>query len=467
MKKRKSRIALTLVLYLVSCGISFSQEPIIFKYETFMDRVIQNNPLMERANNVSMIGNLQYKSARGGYDPIIAGNYSNKFYKGTNYYSELNSMVKQPLFTSQYLKFGYDYGVGANINAESMTSQSGLMYMGLEVDLLQGLVIDYRRANVLKTKEYVNYFNAEKDIQINNLLFESSQRYFDWLLTNKLVSLNKYFLNLATLRMGGVRDLTNIGERPAVDTVEALIFLQSRELDLQTATIDNQKAIYDLLPLANISSDISSVSSSIIVSDSLDMYYERASLNYFNLLNQDTINNPVILKYNSFQNVLAIESRLKKEMIKPKLNVNYNFLTSGSEYNVSSNNYKWGLNLSFPLLFRSSLNDYKIANLNLKNNSLELRNKSNELNFKIKLLKKNIDVLNSQILNATTNVKFSKQLVEAEKLKFIGGESSLFVLNARESKWLETEVKLAEYKVKYIKAVLNIIYLQGNLNYKM
>jgi hypothetical protein len=202
--------------------------------------------------------------------------------------------------------------------------------------------------------------------------------------------------------------------------------------------------------------------------DSLETHYEKARTILFKMLNQDSINNPVLLKYSSFQNVLEIENRFRKEMIKPRLNVNYNLLSNNPDsFNplFSTNNYKWGINLSFPLLLRSSRNEYKMARLNSQNNSFELANKSNELDFKINMLKQTINLTLEQLQVAQKSVKYTKQLVEAEKLKFINGESSLFMVNTRESKWLDTELKLAEYKLKFIKTVLNIIYLKGNLNY--
>ena len=157
-------------------------------------------------------------------------------------------------------------------------------------------------------------------------------------------------------------------------------------------------------------------------------------------------------------------------MIKPILNVKYNFLSnSGSAINpvLSNNNYKWGLNMSFPLLLRNPINEYKMAKVISENNSLELLNKTNELNFKINALQKTVSILAQQLLNAERSVSYSKLLLEAEKLKFENGESSVFMINTRENKLLETELKLAEYKLKFIKMVLTIIYLNGSLNYKI
>ena len=466
----KNKLLFLLFIIILRSTSVNSQNTTSLSFDSYLDNILTNNPLAKKASNVKTYGELQYKAAKGNYDPTLNGSYENKYFNGSNYYSHLNSEIKQQLFTSQYLKFGYEYGVGNNINPENYTTTNGLPYLGLEVGLLQGLMIDYRRADVLKSKEYMNYYSAEKNIQINNLLFESSQKYFDWLFTAKQLALNNYFMNIANLRLRGIEALANIGEQATIDTIEAAIFYQTRLLDFQSSTIDYQKTNNDLAAFNWQENNPSSIQQNYIPVDSLDTYFIKAKNNFIKTLYQDSSNNPVLVKYNSFQNVLEIENRLKKEMIKPKLNVNYNFLSnSQSQLNpaFSNNSYKWGANVSFPLLLRNSRNEYKMGKINSENNSLELNNKSNELNFKINTLKQTINILADQLQNATRSTSYNKQLVEAEKLKFTNGESSLFMLNARESKWLESELKLAEYKLKFIKTVLNIIYLKGNLNYKL
>lgn len=461
----KSNFIYTILIF-ISCNV-FAQTPSVLSYEAFLKNVLENNPIAKKAENIKQYGELQYKAAKGNFDPSISGTYDNKYFNNSNYYSVLSSGVKIPLFTAQNLKFGYEYGVGANVNPEHYTPSYGLPYVGLEVGLLQGLVIDYRRAEVMKSKEYVEYYSAEKNVQLNSLLFESSLKYFDWLFSLKQVSLNDYFLNLARQRLIGIESLASAGERAAVDTIEAAIFYQSRLLDLQSSEIESQKQSNDLTSF-NWQSNGADLSSLYIPQDSLDGYFERVKSSLVRRLNQDSLSNPIIAKYSSLQSVLEIENKIKREMIKPKLNVNYNLLSyNPNSYSpvYSQNNYKWGVDLSFPLLLRKSRNEYKMAKLNYQNNSFELANKSNELDFKMKTLKQNISILAEQLQNSERSVKYSKQLVEAEKLKFVNGESSLFILNARENKWLESELKLSEYKLKFIKTVLNIIYLKGNLNY--
>ena len=463
----KNSIIFFFLILFSNCLIA--QTTSVLSYELYLKNILQNNPISKRAENIKQYGEIQYKAAKGNFDPSISGTYDNKFYNHSNYYSVLSTGVKIPLFTAQNLKFGYEYGVGANVNPEQYTSSYGLPYVGIEVGLLQGLLIDYRRAEVMKSKEYVNYYSAEKNIQVNSLLFESSLKYFDWLFCLKQVALNNYFLNLARQRLIGVESLASVGERAAVDTIEAAIFYQSRLLDLQSSEIESRKQNNELASY-NWQTDGASLNTIYLPQDSLEGYFEKVKSSLVARLNQDSLINPIIEKYNSFQNVLEIDNKLKREMIKPKLNVNYNLLSyNPNSYSpvYSQNNYKWGVDFSLPIFLRKSRNEFKMSKLNAQNNSLELASKSNELDLKIRALKQNISLLAEQLLNAKRSVKYYKQLVEAERMKFNNGESSLFILNTRESKWLESELKLSEYELKFIKTVLNIIYLQGNLNYQL
>jgi outer membrane protein TolC len=447
---------------------SFSQNATTLSYDVFLNNVLQNNPLAKRAENETRYGEAQFKAARGNYDPFVTGSYEQKQLNGSNYYTTINSELKQQIFTSQYFKFGYDYGTGTYINPEYNTSPNGLPYIGMEVGVLQGLLIDKRRAEVLKAREYLNYYDAEKRIQLNSLLFDASQRYFDWLFSLKQLSLNNYFMLVSKQRLIGIESLANIGERATVDTIEAAIFYQSRLLDLQSALIDNQKAVNEISSFNWQVNSPALMTNDYIASDSLDFYFNKAKSALSKSLFQNVPANPILSKYSSLQKVLLVENRLKKEMIKPNLNLKYNFLSTGDAAvnpGFSTNNYRFGMNLSFPLFLRNPNNDYKLAKLMSQNNSLELSNKTNELNFKINALKNTLSILAEQLQNADRTARYSKQLVEAEKLKFSNGESTLFMLNTRENRWLDSEIKLAEYKLKFIKSVLNLIYLNGNLSY--
>ncbi len=464
---KPNKFFLFFMLCIVKLGIT---QNALLDYNEFISSIIKNNPLSIRSDNEKRYGDLQLKAARGNYDPVLSGNYDQKQFIGKNYFTTLNSEIKQPIFTSQYFKMGYDFGNGQNLNPELGTPINGLPYVGIEVGVLQGLIIDKRRAEILKSREYINYYTAEQKNQLNNLLFQSSLSYFDWLFSAKQIALNNYFMVVAQKRLLGIEALANIGERAAVDTIEAAIFYQTRLLDLQNAEMDYLKNSNEVSSYIWQNNLPTFSSNNIQVKDSIEIYFNKAKRVLAQNLKTLNLQNPILSKYSALQKVLEVDVRYKKEMIKPVLNIKYNFLQNNNTIinpGFSSNNYKWGLNMAFPLLLRNSRNEYKMAQLISQNNNLEMQNKANELNVKLTTINQSLVIIDQQLLNAERSVNYGKLLLESEKLKFDNGESSLFLINVRENKLLESELKFAEYKVKYIKAVFNIIYLAGNLDYKL
>lgn len=449
-------------------GMCLAQSNSSYNYNSFLSSVKELNPLAARAANSSSYGKAQLKAAKGNYDPQLLSKSESKQFNAYNYFTSVNTELKQPLFTSQYLVAGYQYGQGIYLDPERSTPLIGLPYIGLEASLLQGLIFDKRRAELIKAKHYSNYFDAEQKVILNDLLFQASNAYVEALYTKKINELLGYFANLANQRLKAISDLSLAGEKPTIDTIEAAIFLQGRMLDKQSAEIEFVKNINELFTLT--SSSYSAGISSVKLSDSIEIVYSQA-LQYIQraILNEQNTN-PIISQYLAKQKVLETEKKLKREMIKPVLDLKYNFLNTSNDIispGFNTSNYKWGATFSLPLFLRKPRNEYKMSIFDAKNNELETINKQNQIQFKRKYILEAIGITAGQIVNAERSSAFSKLLVEAERLKFNNGESSLFLLNARENKWLETELKLAEYKLKFIKSFIELTYINGDLKYEL
>jgi outer membrane protein TolC len=53
--------------------------------------------------------------------------------------------------------------------------------------------------------------------------------------------------------------------------------------------------------------------------------------------------------------------------------------------------------------------------------------------------------------------------LKAEEVKFSIGESSMFLVNARENKLLETQQKMNELKTKFFKSLIGLAWATGQL----
>jgi outer membrane protein TolC len=120
--------------------------------------------------------------------------------------------------------------------------------------------------------------------------------------------------------------------------------------------------------------------------------------------------------------------------------------------------------LSLPLFQRQARGEIaktknKIANLNWdrKYLSFEIENKVKTSFTEFYALKQQINT-NENVVNA------NKLLFETENTKFQMGESSLFLINSREQKYIETMQKHIALKAKFYVSFYKNLWSMGTLN---
>ena len=94
---------------------------------------------------------------------------------------------------------------------------------------------------------------------------------------------------------------------------------------------------------------------------------------------------------------------------------------------------------------------------------MELLNTNREVANSISNTFNEIKFLESALSLQTKMIENYKKLLEGEHSKFDNGESSIFMLNSRESKLIDGEIKLAEIKSKLEKMKTELYYNAGSL----
>jgi outer membrane protein TolC len=178
-------------------------------------------------------------------------------------------------------------------------------------------------------------------------------------------------------------------------------------------------------------------------------------------------NNPLILASINKQSVFEIEQKLKREKLKPKLKVKYNPLISTSSNSVAPSysfyDYTWGFDFSMSLFLRSERAGIQKGEIKLQEIDLDIQDKRNELKNKIENSLQQQAILIEQVSVFEQNVKGYKQLLEGENEEFKYGESSVFLLNQRQEKYINGQLKLIEMKIKLQRERLNYLYYSNKL----
>jgi outer membrane protein TolC len=459
-------ISIILFCFLFSCINIYAQEKKILPLENFIAKVKTHHPLARVANIQLDKANANLLMAKGGFDPSVSVDLSSKIFDSKNYYNYNQAELKVPLPIGE-VKTGIENNGGQFLESEISKGRSS--YLGVEIPLVKGLMIDKRRAFLQQAKIAVQQNTAQQKLLLNDLLLEAYVAYYHWVGATKLYNVFSNYVAVSNNRLRLVKTGVVNGDRPAMDSIEAISQLQNFELmqadafvKITSATLDLNNFIWDGNGLAqNITTDV--------VPDTT-IFVKNNLLQQINVLAQsNSLQNPLLQQYKFKIDGLQIEKKLKYQNLLPTLNFKANllnsnyFVTKNLGTSLLENNNRWGLNLKIPLRFREGRGEYKLAKLKIEESSLELKQKTQEIENKIKDYTNQFLFLQKQIVIANETYNNYNSLLRNETLRFSNGESSLFLVNSRENKMLEMEQKRIELQVKLIKVKYTLDWANGSI----
>jgi outer membrane protein TolC len=449
-------------------SLSFSWSQAVLSEKEFYEIILLNHPLVKQAGIKPQMGESQLLKAKGGFDPKLFSQLDRKNYDGVTNYQKLNAGLSIPTWYGIQVKSGFESNSGPYLSSEDKTPAGGLWYGGVSVNLGQGMMIDQRRAELFKARIYQESTLQEQRLLLNELVYESGYAYWDWFLAHysKAVLQNSY--DLATVRLQGVKITAELGDRPIIDTVEARIQVQYRQSLLNNYQTDllNSKVKLSTFLWTELQEPLE------LDATTLPLEMDSVSVRVISLLSEMDIDslaeNHPYLNMNGLKiKTLEIDQKLKREQVKPTVNLSYNFINEPINYNpmtnLSPNNNKIGIQFEMPLLFRKERGDLELAKLKVQDEQLSYLN--NKVYLKAKIKQAQNDLLNAlnQLDIYRQTVLDSRQLFEAEKMMFEQGESSLFLVNARELTYIQANLKYIEVLCKYQQALLSLRFSLANL----
>uniref|UniRef100_UPI0025BAEFD4 TolC family protein n=2 Tax=unclassified Flavobacterium TaxID=196869 RepID=UPI0025BAEFD4 len=231
----------------LGCAV-FGQQPFSkeLTYNEFLGYVKKYHPLVKNANLELSKAQANLMMARGGFDPKIEVDFSQKQFKDKEYYSILNSSFKIPTWYGIELKAGFDNNEGVYLNPENTTPNQGLTSFGISVPLGQGLFINQRMADVRKAKIQVKLSESERKLQAVSILYDASLAYFNWKKNFEEMKLYEMYSKNAEIRLQGIKSLITQGDKPAIDSIEAGIIVKNRALSLEDSKLKLTKAKLEL-----------------------------------------------------------------------------------------------------------------------------------------------------------------------------------------------------------------------------
>lgn len=460
---------LFIILFLISFEV-FGQSNLgkTLTFDAFIARVKTQHPLAKQADLKLNQGDAYVRKARGNFDPKAFSDASQKYFSDKQYYSIINSGLKVPTWCGIEVNGGYSVNEGVFLNPQNNTPNAGLFYAGLSVNVGKGLFIDERRAELKKAKIYEESTEAERALLYNELLYNAGKAYWNWFESYNKLKVYESVYEVTLERLNAVKQSVLLGDKPAIDSTEASIQLQNRQLSLQQAQLNykNNTALLSIylwedgnVPL-EISENTTPPNTNEVLSVGITNELETAldSLSY---------THPLLKQYNYKIQQLKIDKKWQQEQLKPDLTLKYNALNQpvGNDAfaNYNSNNYTWGLSFSIPLFLRKERGNLQLAKLKVNEAELEYSSKQASITYKAIASLNDLENTQQQITLYARTVQDYAKLLDGEKQMFNAGESSLFMVNSREVGFIDTQLKYINLLTKNQKSKLACNYAFGLL----
>jgi outer membrane protein TolC len=470
--KAKSVIFLFLSLFSIAKSVVASDSvPYVLSVEEFIQIVKQYHPVAKQAKLINEQAKAELLIAYGGWDPKIYSDYDQKKFEGTNYYSHFDNKVAIPIWYGVEAKAGYDVSYGDYLNKENMLPINGQSYVGVSVSLLKNLLMDKQRATLRQAQLFREASEQQRLLMLNDLLVDALKTYYEWSYSYNELAVFKEATRINDIRFRAIVESAKQGDRAAIDTTEALTQLQSRQFQLNDARL---KFIKNGLQLSNflwLENESPRPFDTLLVPSPLNSEFLNHQIEYQKLeelVSELLQTHPALLNFDFKLRQLDIERRLKIESLKPTLNANYNLLGDGFRYRNDldysvNNNYKLGVNFTMPLAFMQGRGELKVTKLKIKNMQFAVEYKKQELVNKFKSYYNELITIQQQTKLYQESVKGFKALFVGEASRLENGESSLFLVNARENRYLDSQVKLYELQSKYYKTEADLKWTLGNI----
>ena len=457
------------LIVLVSSSSALAQSPEnVLTYEDFNAIVSQHHPMAVQAGLIRKKGDATVQVARGGFDPKVGTDISQKYFKGDQYYSLIDAGLKVPTWFGIEAYAGYEQNGGSFLNPENSTSGGGLVYAGLSLPVGRGLFIDERRAELRSAQIYQKSTKVEQRLMLNELLYEAGKSYWNWFEKYQVLQVYREALGLAEFRFNAVKQQAALGDKPSIDTLEAGIQVQNRQLALQQAQLEFQNAtamlgIY-LWQNGQIPLELEETTTPV---DRTTVQLRTTEGLLLDRIDSLVAYHPYLQQYRFKIDQLKIERRMKIENLKPQLDLKYNALSQVVGNNpfadLSINNYNWGLEFSMPIPLRKERGALRLTKLKIQNAELDVVDTQAQIGYKITAAINEWNTTREQTALYQRTVNDYLGLLEGERDKFDAGESSLFMINSRELGYINAQIKYLELLAKNRKAIITTEYSLGTL----
>jgi outer membrane protein TolC len=345
---------------------------------------------------------------------------------------------------------GAAQATGAFINPERKTPVEGLVNLGISAPLGGALIFSDRQYAWNAASRDLEVEQAKRDRVERKLRLEAVKVYTFWQAQVEVQSAVDEAVAVAEERLRLVREAFRLGERSEMDTLEAYLSWVDRRTDA------SKQQSFSAAARANVERMLRGADD--VEADLSGVQPDARPV----LLVNSPLASPETQSLNGVPELAMVSSVLRRERLAvttawaqwlPAPYVDYRMLQwGGSTWNPEA--VQWKVGLALPLFNQKARADLAGAQARLRAAEANAASVQNEVEVLQRQLAQQVAALDSELKALLGAEAASYALLQQERRRFTLGESTMFILASRETKYLEAVQKrtMASAKLQSLEA---------------
>lgn len=439
-----------MLAFLLCASLLHAQNPdsLLLSEGAFLRQVLLYHPAM-RTQQLNVAGaEAEVQIARAAFDPIWKSDYASKEFEGKPYYDYQQTSVEWQLPPGVNLKIGGERNRGDFINPELNTPADGLAFAELRVPIGDGLFRTPDQTRLQQTRLLSQRSLRDLEAFQRDFIVFASEVYWNWTASNETVILLDRISDLSYVRYEQTVRRYEEGLATAMDTLEAYNTYVKRETQRLNA-VNNYQEWYQLVGTMVWEDQLfPSFRSGTVIPDSTWQSVPDSRLMQLNNENRSPLLHPALEALDLDLDVAELDLRLAREQIKPDIDLSAKAITIPQTVNISTNSAVLGISAKIPILSRKERAKIDKAKIKQAQVGLKISLKERELLQKFDQFEQQLAVTTEMLDIAQQAADNSSRLLYLENRRLLFGESTLFLVNRRESSYLDAELKLIDVRRK-------------------
>jgi outer membrane protein TolC len=424
----------------------------------FARRVREHHPVVRQAALRVEQAAAERRAAQGAFDPQLAASWTSKRFGGADYYDYREAKLTLPTRLGLDVEVGYERTSGRYFAADRRTPDRGLLTAGVVLPIGGRLVADERRTALAVADALRDAAAEERALAANATLAGAARAYAAWWEARRRVGVAAEGVALAEFRLTAVRGRVQAGEAAPVDTVEARLEVQRRvvqRVEAEQAQLAARLAAEAYLwdergaPVALPAGAVPRVEEAAVPPPD--------SAAAARLLAEALDAHPEVRRLEARLAGAVAQRRLAAAGLVPSASARLGSLAAadaGLPFDAAppSAGGKVGLAASSSLLLRRERGRLAAATLAVEQQRLDLARARRDVAVRVRQAAAELDALAETLALQEAAVGQARQLRDAEVRRFEGGESTLFLVNARDRAVLDEMLRLAALQARRVAA---------------